>query len=112
MMSESKNYHADYPDIKRYWSDTSQRYAGGDHLLTALQRGWVMGDVVYEQRVWHGGSRLVIIYHIDLTRESETMIMPVVTTPFIRRMIRRMGCKIMPLEERRESQEQRYLGDK
>lgn len=112
MEIESANFHADYPDIKRYWSDTSQRYAGGDHLMTALQRNWKMSSVVYEERFWHGGSRLVTVYHIDLTKGDHTTTMPVITTPFVRRIIRGLGIKPIPLEERPGTRVSRYLGSR
>lgn len=112
MEIESTNFHADYPDIKRYWSDTSQRYAGGDHLLTALQRGWKADETVYEEQVWHGGARLVTVFYIDLKHGNATMTMPVITTPYVRRLLRGMGIKPLPLDERPGRRERRYMGSR
>ena len=110
MESESANFHADYPDIKRYWSSISQRIAGGDNLLTALQRNWqIIGDI-YEEQFWHGGSRLVTVYHIELSKNGITVFMPVITTPFVRKVVRGMGKKPLPIEERPSQPQSRYAG--
>ena len=110
MISDSANYHADYPDIKRYWSDRSQKFAGGDNLLTMVQRGWQIDGTVYEEDHWHAGTRLVTVYHFTLVRGEQRMVMPVITTPYIRRIMRTYDLKLLPISERREQREQRYAG--
>lgn len=112
MNVESANFHADYPDIKRYWSETSQKYAGGDHLLTALQRGWKLSGTVYEEHFWHGGSRLVTVYHISLAKGDVTTTMPVITTPYVRRVVRSLGYRPVPIEERPGKHVSRYMGSR
>jgi len=112
METESVNFHASYPDIKRYWSSQSQRYAGGDNLLTALQRDWKIINEIYEEHFWHGGSRLVTVYHIELSKNDYTVFMPVITTPFVRRIIRGIGCKPLPIEERPAQPVSRYAGSR
>jgi hypothetical protein len=107
MTQESTNYHADYPDIRRYWSETSQHYAGGDHLLTAFQRDWQIPDTVYEEVHWLGGSRPIKVYYFELSCGDARMTMPVISNPFVRRMIRYMKLKVLPIAERPAVRERR-----
>jgi hypothetical protein len=84
----------------RHWHSGSERWAGADCLLTAMDNGWVANPNVYVQEVWHAGSRLVTIYHFELSKNGETMEMPVITNPYARRILRRMKVMLKPIEER------------
>lgn len=84
----------------RHWHPASEKWAGADCLLTALDSGWKVDPTVYFQEFWHAGSRLVTIYYLELTRNGETMEMPVITNPYARRLLRRLKANLCPLEER------------
>lgn len=90
---DNKNYHVQYLDVtSQYWTPRAG-YAGGDHLLTALQNGWEIVDCVEEQ-VWYAGARCVSVYHFTLQRKDEKMVMPVVNNPYVDRFISQSQLKV------------------
>jgi hypothetical protein len=111
MVQDSLNLHSQYPDFSRHWCDTSEQFAGGDALLTAMQNNWVADATCYEEQYWHAGTRLVTIYHFKLRNGDETLHMPVITNPYVRRIIREENFKVVPIGEKRITQEvSRYEG--
>lgn len=84
---DNKNFHVQYLDVtSQYWSPQSAKFAGGDHLLTALTNGWEI--VSYEKRQhWYAGARCVNIYHFTLRRGNEQIQMPVINNPYIERFL-------------------------
>ncbi len=71
---------------RRHWHGVSEKYTGGDSLVAALQDGWEISKVAIQEKPLHG-SRTVIIYHFDLSRDEETLVMSVIATPFITRLV-------------------------
>ena len=113
MVQDSANLHAQYPDFSRHWCDTSEQFAGGDALLTAMQNHWVADDTCYEEQFWQAGTRLVTVYHFDLHNGNETMHMPVIANPYVRRVVREEQFKIEPIDEERAAERlHRYEGSK
>ncbi len=100
MLEHSSNWHSAYPQFSRFWSAVSEDFAGGDAFLTALDTNWEVSDTCYTQEFWQGGTRLVIVYHFELMRGEEYMVMPVITTPYIRRIIRDQKFQLLPISER------------
>ncbi len=111
MIQDSANLHSQYPEYTRHWCDTSERFAGGDALLTAMQNDWIAEDTCYEEQFWHAGTRLVTVYHFDLHNDGETLHMPVVTNPYVRRVIREQQFTIVPMDSTRSAEHtSRYEG--
>lgn len=99
--SNPANFHVEYMDVSQHWSANSEQYAGGDCLVTALYRGWEMNPVVYLENKWYAGMRQVAVYHIELSRDGEKMVMPIIHNPWVARQIRQMPyLRIYPYEER------------
>ncbi len=96
----ASNFHLDYYEVNRHWCDTSERYAGGDALLTAMQNNWRVEAICYRQEYWHAGTRQVTVFHFDLVNGNDRMTMPVITTPFVRRMIRELSLEVRSYDER------------
>jgi hypothetical protein len=92
------NYHYAYMSMIRHWHPQSEKYTGGDALFTALENGWDMDEEVECQEHWFAGSRGVTIYHFRLRRGDERMVMPVITTPYVRRLIRDSKIKVVKHE--------------
>lgn len=83
------NYHVEYPDVYRYWSAGCERYAGGDSLVTMLRGGWrIAGNTIQADEYWLAGTRPVTVFNFDLEKGDERMRMPVITNPYVRRVIR------------------------
>lgn len=100
MSQTSGNWHVQYPEHHRHWGHTSEPYAGGDSLLTLVNEGWHIATTCYQEDYWHAGTRLVTIFHFQLVRGDETMTMPVLTNPYVRRIIREQKFTVLPLAER------------
>jgi hypothetical protein len=89
------NFHVQYMDVtSQHWNPESEQFAGGDHLMTALNHGWDVARCV-ETRHWFAGMRSVTIYRFELERKGEKMSMPVLTNPYVSRLIRQMGYDII-----------------
>jgi hypothetical protein len=95
------NFHYAYAHLVRHWHADSEKYAGGDALFTALDNGWEIGDTVLYEEHWNAGATCVVVYHFHLTCGAETMTMPVITNPFVRRMIADMQAKLIPGSEKK-----------
>lgn len=87
----------DISDIYQHWHPQSQKYAGGDQLATLLYFGWQLKSVVFVQRFGQPGGRQVSVYHFELTRDRESVSMPVVGNPFVRRLIVEQGLRLVNL---------------
>lgn len=88
MAENITNFHVQYMDVtSQHWSPSSERYAGGDHLMTAIYNGWVISDCVEVEEHWFAGMRSITLYHFELARGDETMNMPVVSSPYVNRFI-------------------------
>jgi hypothetical protein len=98
--NDHKNFHVEYMDATQHWCATSEKYAGGDCLATALNRGWQMSPVIKRETRWYAGNRFVYLYHFTLTRETDEMVMPVITNPFIERLIAQPALELQTIEER------------
>lgn len=99
-MNDALDFHSHYPDLTRYWSEVSEKFAGADSLLTRLQGGWSMDMDVFVEEFWHAGTRPVLVYHFSLSYGDESCNMPVINTPYIRRMIQLMRVNCRPLAEK------------
>jgi hypothetical protein len=82
-----KNFHIQYLDVNRHWSPRSEKFAGGDNLLTALMRGWEISDKVEKESYWHAGVRQITVYHFRLRRNDQEIAMPVLANPYVNRML-------------------------
>jgi hypothetical protein len=81
------NFHVEYLDVTQHWCPLSEKYAGGDALLTAVDEGWNMGSRVICEEHWFAGMRLTRVFHIELHRNGERRIMPVLHNPYVDRML-------------------------
>lgn len=88
------NYHVQYLDVtSQHWHPNSAQFAGGDHLLTAVNNGWEVSDCVIRE-IWYAGARCVFVYHFTLTRGNEMMRMPVIDNPYVTRFVEQSGVKV------------------
>jgi hypothetical protein len=71
--------------IYRHWHAASEKLTGGDSLLTALQLGWRI-DTVTLQEYYLGRDRSSTIFYFRLLRKDESVVMPVIASPFVFRV--------------------------
>ncbi|CAG0947161.1 hypothetical protein ANRL1_03747 [Anaerolineae bacterium] len=100
METPSSDFHVEYPLFIRHWSPLSENYAGADCLVTAIQKGWRVTGDIYNEEFWHAGTRLTCVFHFTLKRGDETVVMPVISNPFARRLIFQNRITLRPIEER------------
>lgn len=99
---KSSDFHADYSEMHRHWDPRSERYAGGDALITAISTGWQLMEPIFEQEYWHSGMRRISVYHTTLERDGVRIVMPVLANPFIRRGLRGRVLDVRPYKEFRK----------
>lgn len=95
------NLHYSYMSLVRHWHADSEPFAGGDALFTALSEGWQLGETVAYEEYWLSGVRPITVYHFQLERGPERMTMPVLTNPYVRRLILEVGLKTVALGEKK-----------
>lgn len=88
--------HQKYTQVSRHWCPHSEAYTGADSLLTAQRNGWRLAGLVYQQNVLFPNGRHTLLYHFELVRGSETVIMPILRNPFVERLIQQRGVDILP----------------
>lgn len=93
------NLHYSYMDKIRHWHSDSERYTGGDALYTAVENGWSLGEVVGFEEYSRMGVNAVAVYYFELTRGDERQMMPVLNNPFVRRLIKETGAKLVPMPQ-------------
>lgn len=97
---DSLNAHFEYMDVNRHWHPRSEKYTGGDALITRLNQGWQIRDEVYEEEYWHAGARLVVVYYFELEFQGEVESMPVLSNPYVRRILKELPLTVLPITER------------
>lgn len=84
-------------DTRRHWSPHSQSYAPADVLLRYLNEGWTISPIVGLEEHWHAGSRRVDVYHFELVKGEESVVLPVQSNPIIRRLLNERQLRIVLL---------------
>lgn len=95
-----QNHHVEYMDVTQHWSPNSEAYAGGDGLITLLAQGWELAETVYTETVDYNGMRRAIVYHVEVRRGEQAMVMQVVHNPYVSRLIAHHGLNVRPISER------------
>jgi hypothetical protein len=99
MIYDPEGMHEKYTNTNRHFSPASERYTGADSLLTAQRYGWRLVNIAYEEYVLMRGGRYTSLYYFKLIRDTEKMIMPILSNPFILRMLeqRQMIVRSLPV---------------
>ncbi|NDJ78299.1 MAG: hypothetical protein GYB65_18780 [Chloroflexi bacterium] len=85
-------------DTRRHWSPTSQPYAPADVLMQYLSWGWIISPVVGLEEHWHAGVRRVDVFHFELTKENQALVLPVQSNPVVRRLLSERQLKVVLLK--------------
>ena len=81
------NIHVEYHSLNRHWSPESQRYAGGDNLMVALDQGWKIGGPIPCDVFWFRAMCRTRLYKVTLRRDDEVMYMTVLSNPYVDSMV-------------------------
>lgn len=80
--------HEWYTRNYRHWCPHSEgAYTGADSLLSALRVGWKLVSRVYREEILFHGARHTTLYHFILERDGEQRVMPVISNPFVVRLL-------------------------
>ncbi len=75
-----------YPTDYRHWHESSEKYTGGDRLVSLLQAGWTIHLVECQEYPLTGG-RIALIYLFNLKIETASIKMSVIANPFVDQLI-------------------------
>jgi hypothetical protein len=81
---------------RQHWHGGSERYTGGDGLLTALQEGWTIQHVSSQEYPLSRG-RYVIVYHLKLQRATVITKMNVIANPIVMLLMAQYTAKALPV---------------
>ena len=88
MEEQRRNLDSQDHDVtSQHWSFSSERYAGGDNLLTAIARGWAIDSKVRLRRHWFAGMRCIEIFHFTIRRDDVVADMAVLGNPYVYRYL-------------------------
>lgn len=90
-----KGSHEHYTSTDRHYCPKTETYTGADSLLTAQRNGWHLVGVAYRETIIFGGGRHTCIYHFELHRLGETLMMPIVENPYVGRLIEQYHMDIL-----------------
>jgi hypothetical protein len=83
----------------RHWSPESQSYASGDILMNFLRSGWVPEHLVAVETFYFSDCRHVNVFRFRLTKGEQTLTIPVVANPIIRRLIKECRIDCFPISQ-------------
>ncbi len=101
MMAKLEPEEKDSANIHRHWNIDSERYTGGDALVTALDEGWQVKGVIFRQECWLAGVRRISLFHVELQRSGETRKMVVIQNPFVTKMLYGMDAQVVLVNQRK-----------
>jgi hypothetical protein len=92
------DYTSSDPRQYRLWSAVAQPYASGDQLARYFQEGWHIKDEIAVETHWFGEARFITLYHVELYRDGEQVLMRVMGSPFTRQLVNdeRLGLTLVP----------------
>ncbi len=101
-MTEEQRRYLDSQDqdvTSQHWSYSSERYAGGDNLLTAIARGWQLDSKVIRRRHWFAGMRCIEIFHFTIRRDDVVADMAVLGNPYVYRYLAAGSHQLIEAED-------------
>ncbi len=85
-------------DTRRHWSASSQAYAPADVLMRYLAEDWTISPIVGLEEHWHAGARRVDVYHFELIKDEESLVLPVQSNPVVRRLLQEHQLRVVLLK--------------
>ena len=76
--------------------------------MTALEDGWRIVGVIFRQEYWLAGVRRVCVFHVELERDGEVAKMTVVHNPYVIRFLRESGAQVVLINQRRQTDFDRW----
>jgi hypothetical protein len=102
-LSEKAGFQPEDIRVYRHWCPSSEEYAGGDALLTLLDKGWQITGVIFCQEFWCGQARRHHVYHFQLVRDQMKHKLSVISNPYVARMVRESGVQTVLFNQRKKT---------
>ena len=71
----------------RHWHGESEKYAGGDSLVTLIFHGWTIESIRQVNEPSKCSRQYIKVYHFELRRDEASMIMPIIGNPYVERLV-------------------------
>jgi hypothetical protein len=81
--------------VERYCNVPSERFVGVDCLLTSLEDGWTIDEIVLREQHWLTSSRRVFVYHFDIKRGAEVSRVSVINNPLVTQLIAAYDLRVI-----------------
>ncbi len=81
----------------RHWHAPSERYTGGDSLVTMIEAGWSVGEIARIEEHWLSPTRRVRVIHFELKRQGDTQFMSVISNPYVENLVTAFGIHAIPI---------------
>jgi len=94
-MSREWETHDYYTRKPRHYCPRSEAFTGADSLISKLRQGWTPSGRIYEHKVLFKGSRFTTVYYFELRRDGDMLTMPVVSNPYVQRLVHEMRLQIV-----------------
>jgi len=94
---ELQEFHQDI--TSQHWSYSSETYAGGDNLLTAIGRGWEIDRAVRQRQHWFAGMRCIDIFEFTIRRDNVVRTMHVLGNPYVRRYLATRSYELVEAQQ-------------
>jgi hypothetical protein len=91
----------------RHWCPQSEKFTTGDALRSALDEGWKIHGVVFEQEHWHNNRR-VLLNHLKLQQDGQRVTMVVVQNPYIVRLLNELCVQVVKINQRKTVANERW----
>lgn len=98
----ANNFHIQYIDLAQHWDSGSEKYTGGDSLVTFMNDGWKPTSSLRRETVWFAGARFIRVYYFELQCDGKTLTMPVMGNPFVDRFVTESNFVVEKVERHLE----------
>lgn len=76
--------------------------------MSAIDDGWRIHGVVFQQEHWHNGGRRVYVYHVRLERDGQCETMVVLQNPYITRLLNETKVQVVLINQRKHTAKERW----
>ena len=99
-------HQVQHPEVeRRHWCPLSEKFAGGDVLYRFLLEGWEIADnVAFREKIWYGGARERLIYHLVLQRKGRKIHMAVTENPYVVKMLNMLATEVISVRSHSQRQ--------
>lgn len=95
--------HEFYTKHDQHFCPKSEAYTGADSLVTAQRNGWKLVGLAYREEIMLSGGRHTTLYYFELHKQGETFVMPVLSNPFVMRLMKSKQIRVLSTRQMPEN---------